>query len=146
MTTRTRPVAVDSGTETVGSYVVVAGSLVLVFLVNGLTGAAGIAAGTCEALTLVVVGVASWWLRPRLALALAAMAFLFVDGFGLGGEGQLSWDGTPDLARLSLLLITAATTSGLSLVLAERRRNLAEKSDRALLEETARRSHEGSSH
>jgi hypothetical protein len=146
MAPRTRLAAVDSDAETVGSYVVVAGSLVLVFLVNGLTGAAGIAAGTCEALTLVIVGAASWWLRPRLALALAAMAFLFVDGFGLGGEGQLSWDGTPDLARLSLLLITAATTSGLSLLLAERSRHLAEKADRALLAETARRGHQGSSH
>ncbi len=124
--------------DTFGSYAVLAVGLTVVFVIAGLAGDAGVGPTTCVVLVLAAVGAASWWLRPRVALVLALVSFLFVDGFGLGSEGQLTWDGTPDLARLCLLLVVAALSSGLSTWLEQRRLRAREHGDRAELDATRR--------
>lgn len=45
------------------------------------------------------------------ALAVAALAFLFEDGFLYGTHGVLTWHGSDDVVRLGGLLILAITVS-----------------------------------
>ena len=58
----------------------------------------------------VLVAAASLRMRPRVALLLAVVGWLVVDGFVVHRYGVLGWDGAPDAARLALLagLATAA--------------------------------------
>jgi K+-sensing histidine kinase KdpD len=62
----------------------------------------------------VAVAALAWWAAPGVALSLAAMAFLFVDGFVLNSAGNLSWHGSEDALRLGTLLVIALFVSNSS--------------------------------
>jgi K+-sensing histidine kinase KdpD len=62
----------------------------------------------------VAVAALAWWAAPGVALSLAAMAFLFVNGFVLNRVGNLSWHGSEDALRLATLLVIALFVSNSS--------------------------------
>jgi len=71
----------------------------------------------------VIAVVASWWLTEPAALALGVTAFLFINGFVQDTQGQLSWDGVPDLLLVLACLALPAMSAELGFeVLRERLR------------------------
>ena len=84
-----------------------AGSLVLGVLITSsvlLPGAAAVA-------FLLLVAAASYFSSVLSALATAAVAFLFEDGFLYDTRGVLAWHGSEDFIRLGGLLVIAIAVS-----------------------------------
>ncbi len=82
---------------------------------------------------LVIAVAASWWLTVPAALALGVTAFLFIDGFVQDAQGQLSWDGIPDLMLVLACLALPAMSAELGFeVLRDRLRHRAATASRRL--------------
>jgi len=78
----------------------------------------------------VAVAALAWWVAPVGALGIAAMAFLFIDGFVLNRGGNLTWHDRDDALRLATLLVIALLVSNSS---QDRRARLRRKRIRAAL-------------
>ena len=62
------------------------------------------------AMAAVVIAV-SWWVVPQVSLIIAALAFLFTNGFIYDLQGTLSWHGDSDIWTLLTLLLVAVAAS-----------------------------------
>jgi len=72
---------------------------------------------------LVVATVSSWWLTVPASLGLGTIAFLMVNGFVQNAQGELSWNGGPDLLLVMACLLLPALSAELGFeVLRERKR------------------------
>jgi hypothetical protein len=72
---------------------------------------------------LVVATVSSWWLTVPASLGLGTIAFLMVNGFVQNSQGELSWNGGPDLLLVTACLLLPALSAELGFeVLRERKR------------------------
>jgi hypothetical protein len=60
-----------------------------------------------------VLVIATWRLTVPAALALGVTAFLFIDGFVQNAQGQLSWNGVPDLVLVLACLTLPAMSAEL---------------------------------
>jgi hypothetical protein len=82
---------------------------------------------------LVIAVVASWWLTVPAALALGVTAFLFINGFVQDTQGQLSWNGMPDLLLVLACLALPAMSAELGFeILRDRLRRRAPAASRVL--------------
>ena len=59
----------------------------------------------------IVVAVLSSWSMPATAMAVGLVAFLFANGFVLGQQGSLTWDGAADVALILVLAVVALSAS-----------------------------------
>jgi hypothetical protein len=70
---------------------------------------------------LLVATVSSWWLTVPASLGLGTIAFLMVNGFVQNSQGELSWNGGPDLLLFIACLLLPALSAELGFeVLRER--------------------------
>jgi hypothetical protein len=73
-------------------------------VINGIGGTTSLPSVVWVVATALVVAVGAWWSRPRVAMGLAVMAFLAVDGFAVDHLGVLEWHGSSDALCLGLLV------------------------------------------
>ena len=89
--------------------------------------ASGVTSGDAAyACFLLVAVVLAWWSSPAAATVIAAIAFLFADGFAVDTGGVLAWHGEADLLRLVALVALSVTVSFLG---SGRRARLREKAE-----------------
>lgn len=81
--------------------------LLAALVIAGLSSLVGLGEAITYVATLAAVALVCWWCTVPAAVTVAVVAFLVLDGFVLGGLGDLSWDGLADTARLAVLVLAA---------------------------------------
>ncbi len=85
-------------------------SFIALILVTAVLEAArsSIGVGLASTITIAVVAILAWWVRPMAAIGAGALGWLLLNGFVVDGDGDLHWHGHADVVRLVLLLSAAA--------------------------------------